>query len=42
MDGRRHAIDTRVEQLDKLHGPDLHDLCDAADAAIVDGAVSAG
>lgn len=37
MDGRRHAIDTRVEQLDKLHGPDLHDLCDAADAAIVDG-----
>lgn len=37
MDGRRHAIDTRVERLDEFTGPDLHDLCDAADAAIVDG-----
>ncbi len=37
MDGRQHAIDTRVEQLDAFTGPDLHDLCDAADAAIVDG-----
>src|SRR5690606_29569788 len=37
MDGRQYAVDTRVERLDKLRGPDLHDLCDAADAAIVDG-----
>lgn len=37
MDGRRHAIDTRVERLEEFTGPDLHDLCDAADAAIVDG-----
>ena len=37
MDGRQHAIDTRVERLVEIAGPDLHDLCDAADAAIVDG-----
>lgn len=37
MDGQQRAIDTRVEPLDAFQGPDLHDLCDAADAAIVDG-----
>lgn len=37
MDGRQHAIETRVEPLERFRGPDLHDLCDAADAAIVDG-----
>ena len=31
------APTTSVEELHKLKGPDLHDLCDAADAAIVDG-----
>jgi ribosomal protein S18 acetylase RimI-like enzyme len=29
--------ETRVERLTAFHGPDLHDLCDAADAAIQDG-----
>jgi ribosomal protein S18 acetylase RimI-like enzyme len=28
---------TAVERLTQLAGPDLHDLCDAADAAIADG-----
>lgn len=37
MDGDLRPADTRVEPLDSFGGPDLHDLCDAADAAIVDG-----
>lgn len=36
-EGSRHEPTTVVERLETLAGPDLHDLCDAADAAIVDG-----
>ncbi len=35
--GSRPEATTAVERLESLAGPDLHDLCDAADAAIVDG-----
>ncbi len=31
------ASNTAVERLSAFRGPDLHDLCDAADAAILDG-----
>jgi RimJ/RimL family protein N-acetyltransferase len=31
------AAATAVERLSKFKGPDLHDLCDAAEAAILDG-----
>ena len=31
------TIDASVERLTAFNGPDLHDLCDAADAAIQDG-----
>ena len=33
----RHVPDTSVEQVAEFSGPDLHDLCDAAEAAIRDG-----
>ena len=35
--GSRHEPTTAVERLEFLAGPDLHDLCDAAEAAVVDG-----
>lgn len=31
------APKTAVERVTEFHGPDLHDLCDAAEAAILDG-----
>lgn len=37
MQQQAHAPATAVEALAHYAGPDLHDLCDAADAAIVDG-----
>jgi len=37
MDSRPQKVDSLVEQLTEFRGPDLHDLCDAADAAIVKG-----
>jgi len=37
MDGDKRPAQTLVEPLEAFAGPDLHDLCDAADAAIVDG-----
>ena len=32
-----HTPTTSVERLTQFDGSDLHDLCDAADAAILDG-----
>jgi len=37
MQREAHAPSTAVEPLAHFAGPDLHDLCDAADAAIADG-----
>ena len=36
-DGRSETPATAVERLTELRGADLHDLCDATDAAIVEG-----
>ena len=32
-----HSVPRKVERLTEFQGTDLHDLCDAAEAAIVDG-----